>query len=167
MKEMLELKRKAKELGLCSSYSDAWDKCETKEDLIRLATDSNGASFLCDGATFGWGVPPEFIADKFKDYVNGNYKVEHNGYTSELYVNYKGTITAGSTVMILIGCKGKVYIPKFHVCKAYVALGDVEIICEGCCEIVAYQCAERDNVSRMKLSGNVKIESVETSEWRK
>jgi len=52
---ILELKEKARRLGLCEEYTSRWDMCKTKEDLIKTVLDANGVEFLCDGVEFGWG----------------------------------------------------------------------------------------------------------------
>jgi len=120
MNELLELKRKAKALALCDEYTERWDECETKEDLIKTVLDSNRVEFLCDGVEFKWGLKPKFIAEEFKDFINGKYLCENpKGYTTELYCKFTGEIQARSTILVLINTCADIYIPKNSFVKIY------------------------------------------------
>lgn len=166
MSELLDLKRRAHKLGLCGRYSDMWNAAESKDELIRLATDSNGASFMCDGFMYGWGLSAEYLNKEFGDYINGNYIVPHYGYTSELYVAHKGQIEARSTLLILLGCKCKVVVPNGLVCKIYMADGDYDIDCKGKCEVVEYvNLDDTSTTTTVQYSGDVSFTQIEKSEW--
>lgn len=120
MSDLLELKKKAKALGLCKEYTDKWDKCENKEGLIKTVLDSNGVEFLCDGVQFRWGLTPKFILENFAEYINGNYLCQNpKGYSVELFCKHIGEIRARSTILVLINCNAEIYIPKDAFVKIY------------------------------------------------
>ena len=45
-RDMLFFKHNAIEKGLCQQYTEMWDCASDKESLVRMATDSNGASYM-------------------------------------------------------------------------------------------------------------------------
>jgi len=164
MNELLELKKKAKALGLCKDYTDRWNKCESKEDLIHTVLDSNGVEFLCDGVEFKWGLTHDFIAENFADFINGNYLCENpKGYSTELYCKFTGEIQARSTILVLINVNGEIYIPANAFVKIYMCHSSVRIHNRngGKVRIISY--GRRNSIGKKWEIEKV----VETSEWRK
>lgn len=121
MNEILRLKNDSLRLGLCEKYKELWDKSENKDDLIEIATDVNGAEFLAMSHADGWGLTPEYIQREFGDYINGKWRREKDGYTSELYVRYDGDIEQKSTLITLLDCTSTVYVPKYSGGYIYVS----------------------------------------------
>lgn len=163
MNDLLELKRKAKALGLCKEYTDKWDKCGSKEDLIKTVLDSNGVEFLCDGVQFRWGLTPKFIQENFAEFINGNYLCENpKGYSVELFCKYRGDIHVRSTLLVLINSIADIYIPAHAIVKIYLcSRSQVHIYNKGKVRIVSYG-------GRNSIGKKWEIEKeVLTSEWLK
>lgn len=141
-KSILELKRKALAMGLCGDYKEKWGNSTTHRDIIHLATDVNGADFLCASAEKGWGLSKDFILQNFPEYINGKYiarQGKDKGYTSEIFIGYSGKITARTTILIVLYSDATVQVPKNHVCKIFAARNpNINIQCEGYCELINY-----------------------------
>lgn len=137
-KNLLELKRKSMSLGLCEIYKKKWDECESKKELIDMALDANGIEYLADFFSFGWGLSPEYILKEFHDYINGAYQRSSNGYTGELFVLNKKTISVRSTLNLLVECDCTVIVPASVVCKIYVCGGSVTIENHGVVDVFCY-----------------------------
>ena len=110
---LLDLKRRSMSLGLCGAYKAQWDKAKDKQALFDTATDINGMLYLADVCTFKWseGFNTDYIYESFSEYINGKYMRDKDGYTSRLYCNHVGSITADSTVLCLLHCNSVVYLP--------------------------------------------------------
>lgn len=168
MSELLDMKRRAISLGLCGEYKRLWDGAASKRELMDIALDPNGISFLCDGFEFGWGLRKEYLLDEFGGYVNGRYVSRHkNGsgeYTSEMYVLMEGIeISARSSLLLIAGCKCDVLIgasgySEIHVCSG----SDVTLHCEGHCVVNIYGDSSKVSV---KGKGDTRIETVKRSLW--
>lgn len=165
MNELLQLKRNAQLLGLCGEYRKKWDEANSKQELMRLATDANGIEFMADGVTFGWGLTPSYLVENFSDCINGEMLLQQNGYTSEMYVNNDNMmVTPRATATIFIGCDGVILIPKCCVRKIYVcAHSRVTIENEGICELVCYG----KNEVTIRGDGITRRKDVSHSEWKK
>lgn len=139
MNEILTLKRNAVMLGLCDEYKAKWDEVTDKRELVDVGLDANGVDFLCASCSGGWGLTTGFIRENFAGFINGHYTRNKDGYTSELYVGYRGAILQSSTITTVLGGQIEIMIPKINICKIYVAAGsDVTIKCDGVCELYVY-----------------------------
>lgn len=132
MTEMDTFRRNATRLGLCDTYAQRWDSCNSKRQLFNLATDINSLSYLAETIAKGIGLTPKFISDEFGQFVNGKFVNSSDGYTSCLYCQYDGVeITVNTTAMLIIDYKGVINIPQNRPCELYLCNCDVEIIGEG------------------------------------
>lgn len=140
-KSILELKRKAVAMGLCGDYKTKWDNAMTIKQLLDIASDINGADFLCASVAKGWGLSKDFLLKNFGEYLNGKYKANiDRGYDSEIFVGYTGKIVANATILtILYADNVNIRIPKNHMCRIFAACNTkLEILCEGDCEFSDY-----------------------------
>lgn len=132
MTEMETFRRNASMLGLCDTYAQKWDSCNSKKQLFSLATDVNSLAYLGETIAKGIGLTPKFISEEFHQFINGRFINSADGYTSALYCQYKGDeITVNTTVMLIIDYKGVINIPKNRPCELYLCNCEVEIIGEG------------------------------------
>lgn len=174
-KDLIALKTIAEGMGLCKTYKQRWDKCESKEDLIRLVSDVNGVRFLCEGITFGWGIDPIYFANSFKKYINGvSYHVgKNNGYKSQIYTFWQNKVVADCILLTFIHCECSVEIPhgryaNIHVCDNSV----LSIYCEGSCEIEVYGTAnvlffvDKDG-RKIEKGENITIKNTICTTWNK
>ncbi len=129
-------------MGLCGEYKDKWANAATPKDLVDIASDINGADFLCASAAKGWGLSKEFLLNNFRGFINGEYTSRHGdgaGYTSEIYIGHNGNITARATIIIVLYSNATVYIPKNHVCRIFAACNtNIDVQCDGYCEFTDY-----------------------------
>lgn len=154
-KSILELKRKALAMGLCGDYKGMWDNSTTQRDLVDMATDINGADFLCASVAKGWGLTKDFLLSNFNGLINGDYVAKcgkDNGYTSEIYIGHSGDITARTTILIVLYSDATIHVPINHVCRIFLAgNGEIHIVANGHCEIVDY---DPGHNSTFMLNGN-------------
>lgn len=139
-RNILEVKRKAMGMGLCGDYKNRWDNAKSNLDLIGLASDMNGADFVCSSITKKWGVDCDFIKSHFMPYINGNHTHEHKGYKSAIYVDYTGDIECRVTILIVLFSKCIIHIPKGHYCHIFIAgeSSDVKLMSDGYAKIHKY-----------------------------
>jgi hypothetical protein len=163
MSNLLDLKRKSIALGLCDRYKGMWDSAVSKKELMAIAMDSNGISYIADGCAFGWGLTQEYIEKEFGDYING-YVVNLDGYTSSLWVGAKETLKEPkSTLSLFFKCDCSITIPKGDICTLYVVNSDIELHCEGKCELYIYGSG---NIIT-GINENVRVNMFEESQWIK
>jgi hypothetical protein len=169
MSELLDMKRRALSLGLCGKYKGLWDDASSKEDLMRIAMDANGISFIADGAAFGWGLNSEYLRSAFKDYING-YTVECDGYTSQLWVGASEIITTPqATQYLFIDCDIDIVIPQDTICAIHAVRSKINIKLAGDCEY--YEYGDKSVCVVEPFAGNTigkfTPNEIKTSEWRK
>ena len=140
MKMLREFREAAKSRNLCEKYSEMWDNCKSKKQLIDLATDSNGIPYVCESIVEGWGVTPEFISENFKTFINGRYVSQHNGYTSAMYVErfFVEPVVVKTTNLVVIACEGVIEVPENTVCNIFIVESDVVIRGTGVCYVKTY-----------------------------
>ena len=161
MNDLLTFKRKAMMLGLCTAYKDKWDAATSKAALMDMALDSNGVEMLSDAAAFGWGMDIQYMKRTFSDHINGKWKRTKDGYSSCIYVDYKGQIEQVCTLTTVLASKVTFNVPKGHVCKLYVG-GEsvVNITGGGICYVYSY--GENNVVGSFK-----QMKCITKSEWAK
>jgi hypothetical protein len=99
MDELLKYQKAALVNGLCGKYKGYWQAAANdKEKLVRLALQQQSIPHLLTYCHNGQGLSKEYIQDKFKDYINGNYiAIDVDGvegqYKTELYVGFDGILT--------------------------------------------------------------------------
>lgn len=155
---VLTLKRNAIMMNLCDEYRTMWDNANDIEKLMDMAMDVNGAEFLAASSNTAWGLTTAFIKGKVPAFINGNH-IHRNrkGYTSEMYAGYEGDITARTALIILIGCKAKVYVPEGHWTQIFVdkdSINASQVECDGHCTVNMYN---NKNGEIIHTSGKGKI----------
>lgn len=169
MEKILQFKRNATILGLCGEYKKKWDECNTKQDLVDMALDSNGVEFMADSIAFGWGLSKDYLLREFGKYANGAYKChEGGGYTSEMYVGAHGTLKSGTAILLVAYCDDlKIVIPEYAFCRIYVC-GGSKILIEnnGKCEVLNYGPNDIKCIG-LNSSPSFSQEEVLSSKWSK
>lgn len=126
---MIDLKQyriNAEKHDMCNEYHDMWDKCHSNKQIMDMSLGVKAVDFLCDSIAKGWGLSPDYIYDRFENFINGRYVSKQNGYTSKMYCRYKGEINADTTMLVLINSDADITLPKNGMCEIY---------CTGKCEI--------------------------------
>ena len=113
--------------NLCNEYKDKALHATSKVQLMRLAMDANGASYLCEMQAKGIPLSYDVIINKFGSYINGRYIAEFknersNGYTSSIYCHFSdpNRIDVQTTLCTLLACKSDVYIGDNDFVRLYV-----------------------------------------------
>lgn len=122
MEELERFRKDADSHEACSLYSSRWDSCVSNRELFALACEVQAAEYLAKALSEGWGVSAEYIASRFKDYVNGRYvanlkTVVGHGYTSAIYSAYKGDVDTDLSMCTFLGCDARVRIAENSVCR--------------------------------------------------
>lgn len=100
---------------VCTDYMRKISAVETKGDMFRVLCDVNGGAWLFDLHTKGVPLPIEQFLKEYSAYINGGKTVEYpNGYTSKFYCKYAdkdSEIEADTTLVYMLDCKARVYVP--------------------------------------------------------
>lgn len=164
-RNLLDLKRKSLALGLCGAYSKAWNAAVNKAELMDLALTCDGAAYIADGVTFGWGLSKQYIKSEFAEYINGGYTRRKDGYTSSMYVDIDGDITPNTTLVVVIGGKPKIRLSPNEVCIIFLC-GDCNVEIYGGLDVnVEVYGDSKFNI----MNGNVKtsVKAIKESQWLK
>ena len=164
---LLDFKRIAIEHGICDKYREKWDSCKYKRDIVKIATDAQGVEFFADSIAFGWGLSKEYILREFSAFINGNYLVIENGYTSEMFIDApQANIKPRSTISLFAWCNCTLTLRKGFIGKIYVCGGSNITIKgeEGAkCELYVI-----GNDNTIKITDvDVKRTDITKSQWRK
>lgn len=162
MATLLEYKDNLAKYNACARYMRPMQKAMEHGDsqsLIELATDINGADVTCDSFAFGWGLDEERYLRDFKEYINGDTLISHNGYFSKLYVGSECTIDTVCALIILLGCNCSVKVKKGFKTIIYTANSKLTVLGEGEVEVYAY--------GECELEFDSKLKSVEKTCFRK
>lgn len=152
MNELIDLKKKALNLGLCDEYKTKWDSASNKSDLITMALDAKGIDFMADSISNGWGVSTDFLKKKFPEYANGTVVKNPNGYTSSMFVESKNGIDIKTTLVLLVSCNCDAKVPKEVMTNLYICgHSNVNVACDGYCQVYLY-----GDSSMAKIEGNGK-----------
>lgn len=134
-----DYRKKANENHLCAEYAGKWDGCKSNKQLMDLAVSAKGADYLCDTIAKGWGISPDYLCERFINFINGNYISKQNGYTSKLYCRFTGRINADTTLLVLIDSDANVILPKNSICEIYcTGKCNIEILGAGRAVFVCY-----------------------------
>lgn len=134
---ILDFKKAAIARNLCSGYTNTWDEARNKDDLVKMAIDANGISFMCNSIASGWGLSPEYINENFKYQINGNKIYEYinekgNGYSSELLCCYGGVdgrrFEVRSTQICVINSKVILSVPSCSFVEVHAVDSEIEIV---------------------------------------
>lgn len=127
MIDLDQYRKNAERHDMCEEYYAKWDDCHNNKQLMDMAHGAAAVDFLCYSIAQGWGIDPEYFADRFKHFLNGKYISRQNGYTSKMYCRFKGKITANTTLVTLIDCEvDDLFVPLYGICEIY---------CTGKCKI--------------------------------
>ena len=129
MVDLKQYRENAAANNLCAEYTKIWDSCKSNKQLIDMALGAKGADYLCDTIAKGWGISPDYIYERFENFINGKYVSAQNGYTSKLYCRFMGDITADTTLLILIDSDANITLPNNGMCEIY---------CTGKCNIEVF-----------------------------
>ena len=112
--------------NLCNEYKDKALDASSKLQLMRLAMDSNGCSYLCEMQSKGIELSYDAICDKFRSYINARYVAEYkndkgNGYTSAIYCRFSddNRIDIQTTLTTILGCKCDVWVGENDFVRIY------------------------------------------------
>lgn len=105
---------------LCDEYTDKVELAMNKTQLIDLAFDANGISYIPEMQAKGYPIPYDTIIKEFGSYINGRYVRDKNGYTSALYCKYAKPVILEETLTCFLGCKGiNITVPDYYICEIF------------------------------------------------
>jgi hypothetical protein len=125
----------AKQLGLCSEYSAKVDKAASKKQMLDIALDSNGISYIAESVAKGWGLTVDYIYSTFAPFINGRYIHHGNAYTTTLYCK-SDNVTVSSTAALILECNGEIHSDR--ICELHIANSNVKITGNGKCVVYLY-----------------------------
>lgn len=127
MIDLKQFKNNSIQKGLCQGYTDMWSDEKSKCQLFELACDTNAVEYMAKSLSQGWGLSPEYIADKFNFFINGRYICKYknekgHGYTSTMLCKYNGEkFLIDTTLLCVLETNTKLVVSPYHICKIYVA----------------------------------------------
>lgn len=135
---MQKFLRNAKRLGLCEEYTDKWTSAKSKKQLIDIALDANGLSFVANAVAKGY-LTAEYICEAFAPFNNGKYVRDKDGYTSALYCGEDtNEISATETALLVIDFVGDIYIPENRICEIHLVNSKCYIVSKGKANVYTY-----------------------------
>lgn len=144
---------------LCASYYKKVTRAMSNKQLVDIAMDSNGMSYLCEMEQRGLALPYQIIMSRFSPFINGKYISEHttkdgDTYTSAIYCCYNDDIIADTTLLTVLGVEANISVSKNNSCDIYVDKNSkITVTCPiGSCAVVHYWCKEEP-----EYSGNVEF----------
>lgn len=121
--------QKIKRLEICNDYAERVAKAGSKKSFMDIALSSGATSWVCEMIRRG-ELTPETILYTFKNFNNGAYIRERDGYTSKMYcLPDTDSITIDTTLTLIIGFKGT--IAANRLCELYLVNCDVDIVGDG------------------------------------
>jgi hypothetical protein len=89
-----------------------------KTEMFRVLCDVNGGAWLFDLHANGVPLPIEQFLKEYAAYLDGRYEVRYpSGYSSKFYCKYAdrdSEIEADTTLVYMLECKARVYVPMNH-----------------------------------------------------
>lgn len=139
MVDLKQFRENARVYGLCAEYTEKWDNCQSKKQLVDMCFGVKGLDYISDAIAKGWGISPSIIADKFKNYINGNYTFDNGVYTTKMYCLYDGTVVCDTTAVAIIDSNVVVEVPTNAFVEVYLT-GDTQVSLKGFgrCVLVVY-----------------------------
>lgn len=155
MIDLEQYRENARQNNLCAEYSSKWDSCHSNKQLVDMAFGAKGADYLCDTIAKGWGISPDYIYDRFENFINGRYVSQQKGYSSKLYCRFMGDIEADTTLLILIDTDANVTLPKTCICEIYcTGKCNIEVLGEGRAVFICY--GKPEDISIIGGRSNIK-----------
>ena len=153
-----EFLRNAKRLGLCEEYTDKWTAAKSKKQLLDVALDANGLSYVANAVAKGY-LTAGYICSAFAPFINGKYVRDKDGYTSALYCsdgkeNCVAEINATTTALLAIDFIGTINIPKNRICEIHLVNSKCYVRGEG--KVIVYTYGDTEIYN--KDEANIKIE---------
>lgn len=168
---LIDFKKKAKRLGLCDDYTIRWNKCSSKEELMKLALTINGVEFLADSIAFRWGLSKEYIVKEFGDYLCSTERhtvLSERGYTSEMYAMVNGgVIKPYGSLSLIISCNCSITLYNNFMGFIYICDGSiVNIDASLSKELRLFVYGDTNNITFSdKGNGKIFIENIQKSKW--
>lgn len=139
MIDLEQFRKNAESHGMCSEYYGIWDECHSNRQIADMALGVKALDFLFDGISKGWGASPEYIAIRFKSFINGRYVSKQKGYTSKMYCMYSGEVEADTTILSFINSTIDLLVPKNAICEVYcVGKCKISVTCFGEAKFICY-----------------------------
>lgn len=142
-----EYRELAEQHGMCEEYKALWDGCLSRKQVFDMALGVKAVDFLCDSIAKRWGISPSEISDKFRPFLNGKCVCNHKaGYSSKMYCEYEGEVSADTTLVCLIDSKVTIKKDKSTpICEMYcTGKCEIDIQCVGLFVFVCY--GDPDNI---------------------
>lgn len=130
MNELDNFKSEAIAQNLCAEYTEKWGSCASNKQYIDMGLGIKGIDYICDAIAKGWGMTPEYIAERFKAFINGKYTSQQKGYTSAMYCLFNGGVVASTTALCVISSNIVISVPEGDVVQVYMT-GKCKCTIEG------------------------------------
>lgn len=98
-----EFRESARRENLCAEFSQKWDSCRNKKQLMDLILNIKGVDYVSDAYNRGYGMTSKDYQELFPQFINGKYTYD-DGYTSQFYCLYDSKIHFDSDIMLIMDC---------------------------------------------------------------
>ena len=139
MVDLKQFRENARLDGLCAEYTEKWDSCQSKKQLMDMCLGIKGLDYISDAIAKGWGISTVYLADKFKNYINGNYTFNNGVYTTKMYCLYDGAVVCDTTAVAIIDSNVTLDVPENAFVELYLT-GETNVVFKGTgrCIIIVY-----------------------------
>lgn len=150
---------------MCGQYGQALDSFSSNKQLADIAMGVQAFDTLGISIANGWGISPEYICERLKNFINGKYVSHQKGYDSKMYCRYKGEVTSDTSVLMVIDCDIDLNVPNWSISEVYCTgkcninvsgSGRVVFVCYGNPDniVIAGNCANMKRINKKEADAN-------------
>lgn len=140
---------------MCGQYSKALDCFTSNKQLADIAMGVQAFDTICTSLSEGWGASPESICTRLKNFINGKYVSQQNGYKSKLYCRFAGDVTADTSAILFINCDVRLLVPYWSISEIY-CVGKCNVNVNGAGRVVFVCYGNPDDIVITGACGNMK-----------
>lgn len=109
----------------CKDGLEAFSRCRSRKDIFELVGSPEATDYFLKSIAEGWGPEPEDVEKVFRPYLNGGLtvvnKIGDRKVRSQVWCRSDNvSINDAVRWLILVGCRGDVYISDWQVVKIFV-----------------------------------------------
>lgn len=108
----------------CEQGAEAFSRCKSRKDVFELIGRPESVDFFLKSIADGWGPTPEDVENVFRPYLNGGMtivnKIDDRKVRSQVWCKADSVSIPDSVRwLVLVGCRGDVYISDWQVVKIF------------------------------------------------
>lgn len=148
-----QFRENARNENLCEEYTQIWDSCKSKKQTMDMCLGVKGMDYVCDAYAKGWGMDKEAFTTEFKNFINGKFVYDAEGYSSEMYCGFNGNVEIKTNCLMILD-SDVVFTVQNGFSYQIFASGRCNLTFKGNAKIYLFTYGEKGNI---KISGDSDI----------